>query len=104
MTYSVNDYQSQDYGVGVATADNIMGKWSKYPDNPVLQKPNGLFGSGHHCLFKNAEGKLCMAFHAHKSYNSIHPREMYITTVEFRQNQNTTYLYVNPEYAITYLK
>jgi hypothetical protein len=34
MTYSANSYESQFYGIGCATATDIFGEWTKYPDNP----------------------------------------------------------------------
>ena len=37
MTYSANSYESPFYGVGVATATNINGPWTKYECNPILQ-------------------------------------------------------------------
>jgi beta-xylosidase len=104
MSYSANDFRSRSYGVGVATASEIMGEWTKYESNPVLQNPAGLYGTGHHCLFKDKTGKLNMAFHAHKSYDSVSPREMYIAPVEFRENKITgkDVLYVVPEYQIPF--
>ncbi|MDR1886695.1 MAG: glycoside hydrolase family 43 protein [Prevotellaceae bacterium] len=106
MTYSANHYQSQDYGIGVATAGNIMGRWEKYASNPVLRKPAGLFGTGHHCLFKDKNGEWRVAFHAHKSHNAIHPREMYITTMKFVRNQDTgeDILSISPDYQTPYIK
>jgi GH43 family beta-xylosidase len=83
LTYSANHYQSQNYGVGFAYTNNLSSGWSKNRENPILQKPNGLFGTGHHCLFRDKDNNLKMAFHAHKSAESVNPRETYITSVEF---------------------
>ncbi|MDR0714177.1 MAG: glycoside hydrolase family 43 protein [Bacteroidales bacterium] len=88
MTYSANDYRSHDYGIGVATADKITGHWEKAPSNPVLQRPAGLVGAGHHCLFKDQNGQWRVAFHAHKSAGAVHPREMYLTTAQFVPDKN----------------
>lgn len=87
MTYSANSYESPFYGVGVATATNINGPWTKYENNPVLQKPGNLVGIGHSAMFTDKEGKLRIVFHAHNSTTQIHPRQMYISTVRF-ENQN----------------
>lgn len=73
MTYSANSYESQFYGIGFATADNIFGKWTKYDKNPIYQKPGNLVGVGHSAMFKDKKGKLRIAFHAHNSNMSIHP-------------------------------
>ena len=83
LTYSANHFESQNYGVGFAYTSNLAGSWTKYSGNPILQKPNGLFGSGHHCLFRDKDNNLKMAFHAHRSATSVSPRETYITSVGF---------------------
>ena len=83
LTYSANDYRSQNYGVGFAYATNLSGTWSKSSNNPILQKPEGLLGAGHHCLFRDKDNNLKMAFHAHKSETEVNPRETYITSVGF---------------------
>ena len=83
LTYSANDYRSRNYGVGFACATNLSGTWTKYDGNPVLRKPKGLCGSGHHCIFRDKDDNLKMAFHAHKSETAVHPRETYITPVGF---------------------
>jgi beta-xylosidase len=88
MTYSANHYQSKDYGIGYATTRDIMGKWNKYEHNPILRRPYGLVGAGHHCLFRDKDGQLQMAFHAHKSAEKVQPREMYIASVRFVRNRN----------------
>ena len=38
MSYSANSYESPFYGVGCATATDLMGTWTKYDENPLLQK------------------------------------------------------------------
>lgn len=86
MTYSANSYESQDYGVGYATADHITGPWTKYAQNPVLQNPGNLVGVGHSALFTDKEGNLRKVFHAHNSNELIHPRHMYVTTVTFSED------------------
>ncbi|OFX60182.1 MAG: 1,4-beta-xylanase [Bacteroidetes bacterium GWB2_41_8] len=83
MTYSANSYESQFYGVGVATATNITGPWTKYEGNPIFQKPGDLVGVGHSAMFTDKDGKLRIVFHAHNSTAKIHPRHMYISTVNF---------------------
>lgn len=83
LTYSGNDYQSQDYGVGYATTKNISaGVWSKFSGNPILCRYDDLVGTGHHSLFYDREGILRIVFHAHNSTEKIHDRLMYIGTVK----------------------
>lgn len=104
MTYSANSYESPFYGIGCATATNIMGRWEKYDNNPLLQKPGNLVGAGHHCIFKDKKGKLQLAFHAHKDKDNIHPREMYITDVKFKTVNGKKALTINPKYRIPLMK
>lgn len=96
MTYSANSYESPFYGVGCATADAIMGQWTKYGSNPVLQKPGSLVGVGHNALFLDKKNRLMMVFHAHHDSHSIHPRRMCITTVSFKDDT----LRVSPKYFL----
>ena len=85
LTYSGNDYQSQDYAVGYATTTNIAsGSWAKYSGNPILRRWDDLVGTGHHSLFYDKEGILRIVFHAHNSTEKIHDRLMYIGTMQFR--------------------
>lgn len=86
LTYSANHYQSHLYGVGVATATNPMGPWSKVTSNPVLQKAGGLTGTGHHSFFTDKKGKMQMVFHAHNSMTEIGPRLSYFIPVDFHKN------------------
>ena len=87
LTYSGNDYQSQDYAVGYATTTNLeSGAWVKYSGNPILKRWDDLVGTGHHSLFYDKEGLLRIVFHAHYSTEKIHDRLMYIGTMTFRGN------------------
>lgn len=84
LTYSGNDYQSQDYGVGYATCSNLStGTWTKYASNPILRRREELVGTGHHSIFTDKEGILRIVFHAHNSASTIHSRLMYIGTMQF---------------------
>ena len=83
LTYSANSYESQDYAVGYATSTSLQGPWQKYSGNPILRRYDGLVGTGHHTIFRDKDEKLRIAFHAHQSTTAIHPRTMYIGTMEF---------------------
>ena len=83
LTYSANSYESQDYAVGYATSPNVLGPWEKSSQNPILRRTEGLLGTGHHTFFIDRKGELRIAFHAHSSASAIHPRAMYIGTMEF---------------------
>ena len=82
LTYSGNDYRSQDYGVGYATCTNIAtAQWTKNTANPILCRFDDLVGTGHHSLFYDKEGLLRIVFHAHESKEKVGNRLMYIGTV-----------------------
>ena len=66
MSYSANSYESPFYGVGCATATDLMGTWTKYDENPLLQKPGKLVGVGHSAMFTDKAGKLRIVYHAQK--------------------------------------
>ena len=96
LTYSGNGYPSPYYGIGYAVADRPEGPWVKYAANPVFQFPGDLQGVGHHSFFRDKEGKLRVVFHAHFSKKSVHPRQMYITTAEFKGDTLT----ISPDYML----
>ena len=100
MTYSANSYESPFYGVGVATATSIRGPWTKYEGNPILQKPGSLVGIGHSAMFTDKAGKLRIVFHAHNSITSIHPRNMYISTVSFENQGGKEVMVIDKNYSI----
>ncbi len=100
MTYSANSYESQFYGIGCATATDIMGEWTKYPHNPLLQQPGDLVGVGHSSMFKGKTGNWKIVFHAHKDTTKIHPRNMFISAVNFKKVNGVDELYIDPGYTI----
>jgi len=104
MTYSANSYESPFYGIGVATATNVNGPWTKYENNPVIQKPGELVGIGHSAMFTDKEGKLRIVFHAHNSTTKIHPRNMYISTVNFKIKAGKEIMVIDKNYTTPILK
>ena len=87
LTYSANGYQSPDYAIGYAVADNPMGPFQKAEENPILRRPAGFVGSGHHSFFKDKEGNLRIVFHVHYSTSQIHPRRVIIGTAFFENGK-----------------
>lgn len=98
MTYSANSYESQFYGIGVATATNITGPWTKDVNNPIFQKPGELVGIGHSAMFTDKDGKLRIVFHAHNNNQQIHPRHMYISTVSFENKGGKENMVIDKNY------
>lgn len=104
MTYSANSYESPFYGVGVATASNPTGPWTKYDKNPILQKPGSLVGIGHSAMFTDKDGKLRIVFHAHNNSSQIHPRHMYISYVNFENSGSQEIMTIDKNYLTPVLK
>ena len=93
MTYSCNHYQSKDYAVGLAIADNVLGPYERHPDNPILRRHAGYVGTGHHTILPTRKG-LYMVYHAHYNGDKIHPRQTLIAPVEFKRDKNVPKQYV----------
>lgn len=88
LTYSANDYRSSDYAVGYATTHDLSNlQWKKSPNNPILHRPGKLVGTGHHSFFYDTKGNLKIVFHAHKTNTIIHPREMYISDAQLKNDK-----------------
>lgn len=69
LTYSANCYDSRFYSVGYAVAENPLGPYEKYENNPVMSYIEGeLSGPGHNSFFKDEKGETLCAFHAHTNY------------------------------------
>ena len=85
LTYSANSYESPNYGLGYAVADNPAGPWVKYEGNPILQFTGGLEGVGHHAYFMDKKGNRRIAFHSHCKPGKIHPRKIHIGKYGFRK-------------------
>lgn len=86
LTYSCNDYQSQDYAVGVAVAESPMGPFRRVDGNPILRRYAGYVGTGHHALLSSKHG-LYIIFHAHNSGENIHPRQTLIAPISFKRDR-----------------
>jgi beta-xylosidase len=68
MTFSANGFNTKEYCVAYATADNPLGPWTKADENPIL-KANmaiGVSGPGHNSFAWSPNGKeLFMIYHVH---------------------------------------
>lgn len=98
MTYSANSYESPYYGIGVATATNVKGPWTKYENNPIYQNVGELTGIGHSAMFTDKEGNLRIVFHSHSSKAKIHPRTMHISRVYFKKQGDNEAMAIDPNY------
>jgi arabinan endo-1,5-alpha-L-arabinosidase len=66
LFYSANDYLSMNYAVGYATADNVLGPYTKAEDLPFLESsiPAGYIGPGGQDMVFDAAGQTWMLFHS----------------------------------------
>lgn len=77
LTYSGNGYKSPQYSIGIASYNKETNKWIK-ESSPILSS-NGIWcGIGHCSVFYDRNQDLRIVFHAHNSFNQIHPRRTYI--------------------------
>jgi beta-xylosidase len=98
ITYSGNDFRSQSYGVGFATAKSPLGKWEKSESNPILSKPKTLKGTGHHSLFKDKYGKNKIVFHSHLNDSLVSPRVLHISNFTVTGSGYETIVKVDTNY------
>ena len=104
MTYSANSYESPFYGIGVATATNIFGQWTKYVQNPIYQNVGELTGIGHSAMFIDKEGKMRISFHSHFSKTKIHPRIMHISNVYFKEEDGKEIMAIDNNFLTPVVK
>ena len=86
LTYSGNDFRSQDYAVGYAVAEKPMGPYKRYEGNPILHRHMGYYGTGHHALFKKGKGYY-MVYHAHNSGKQVQTRQTLIAPLTIKQDK-----------------
>ena len=88
LTYSGNDFRSQDYAVGYAVADEPMGPYKRYEGNPILHRHMGYYGTGHHALFKKGRGYY-MVYHAHNSGQRVQTRQTLIAPLSIKRDKHS---------------
>ncbi|AQQ08665.1 Extracellular exo-alpha-(1-_5)-L-arabinofuranosidase precursor [Sedimentisphaera cyanobacteriorum] len=63
LLFSGSGANTQEYGVGYATADNPMGPFTKYENNPIIEKGGGVYGPGHGSVTTDDDGNLWHIYH-----------------------------------------
>lgn len=63
LIYSGSGANTPDYAVGYATSDSPLGPFTRGENNPIIQRSDGLFGPGHGCAIRDAEGKWWHVYH-----------------------------------------
>ena len=66
LLYSGGSADSENYAIGYATAPHPLGPFTKYGDNPMIHKGDGIFGPGHISVVPDQAGKLWMVYHQQK--------------------------------------
>jgi beta-xylosidase len=61
LVYSGNAFFDEHYGLGYATAPTPMGPWTKFANNPILQKTPGAAGPGHNGFIESPDCKELFA-------------------------------------------
>jgi beta-xylosidase len=64
LFYSANSYDSADYAVGYATADDILGPYEKAEENPILTSEGSAAGPGHQDIIEGPDGEWWIVYHA----------------------------------------
>ncbi|MBQ1253892.1 MAG: glycoside hydrolase family 43 protein [Alistipes sp.] len=103
ITYSGNDFRSQDYAVGYAVADKPMGPYVRYEGNPILHRHMGYYGTGHHALFRKGKGYY-MVYHAHNSGERVQTRQTLIAPLTIKRRKGECVLGVSEKIIIPRLQ
>ena len=74
--------------------------WKKGKNNPILQLPGDLVGTGHGAPFYDKRGRLHYVFHAHHSEERVHPRFMCISRMAFRRIDGVVQPTISSKYFI----
>ena len=79
LTYSANNWENPDYGVGYATAASPLGPWKKYAGNPILDKDPSLpmYSTGHGSIAKSPDGSQTYYVHHGRPSATGGPRKLY---------------------------
>jgi beta-xylosidase len=71
LFYTGNGYNTRNYAIGYATADTLLGPYTKAAENPILATeaavgapPGEAAGPGHQSIIEDDDGDLWMAYHA----------------------------------------
>ncbi|HYZ04990.1 MAG TPA: family 43 glycosylhydrolase, partial [Rubrobacter sp.] len=79
LTYSANNWENPDYGVGYATATSPLGPWKKYAGNPILAKDPSLpmYSTGHGSIANSPDGSQIYYVHHGRPSATGGPRKLY---------------------------
>lgn len=91
LMYSANFYGGPDYAIGYAVADNPMGPFEKYENNPILASDlaKGISGPGHNSVVVGLDDEtLYIVYHIHTDpKNPSGDRRMAIDRLYFENGE-----------------
>lgn len=79
LTYSANNWESPQYGVGYATGRSPLGPWKKYAGNPILHaEPKiGEWSTGHGSIAESPDGRQLYYVHHGRPTPTAPQRRLY---------------------------
>jgi hypothetical protein len=79
MTYSANNWETPQYGVGYAVAGSPRGPWRKYPANPILSQNAqiGMYSTGHGSVASSPDGRQMYYVHHGRPTPDAPDRRLY---------------------------
>jgi Glycosyl hydrolases family 43 len=85
LTYSANNWETPQYGVGYAVADGPLGPWRKAPGNPILsQSPTlGMYSTGHGDIELSPDGRELYYVHHGRPTPTTEDRRLYTERMRF---------------------
>jgi glycosyl hydrolase family 43 len=85
LTYSANNWETPQYGVGYAVADSPLGPWRKAPNNPILhQNPRiGMYSTGHGDIEFSPDGRELYYVHHGRPSATTEQRRLYTERMRF---------------------
>ena len=85
LTYSANNWETPEYGVGYAVADRPLGPWHKAPGNPILSQNAriGMYSTGHGDLEASPDGRQLFYVHHGRPTPKTPERRLYTERMRF---------------------
>jgi hypothetical protein len=92
LTYSANNWENPDYGVGYATAASPLGPWKKHAGNPILAKDPSLpmYSTGHGSIANSPAGNQTYYVHHGRPSATGGPRKLYTERLFMQENSPDT--------------
>jgi GH43 family beta-xylosidase len=85
LTYSANNFESPQYGVGFAVAASPLGPWRKSPANPILTQNEkmGMYSTGHGDIELSPDGRELYYVHHGRPSPDDDQRRLYTDRMQF---------------------